>query len=287
MSQPDFVHDAPYPARTSDDKIIVSAGIDGHYAEGLRSLRNHAKVYAPDHWRLLYEELPAGCPPQAIANYAFKIHALDRAIAAGFRFVLWLDAAFAPVASLDRLWAYVERNGWYIPPQVDSVLGEWSSDSALDLLGMTRDKAMTIPLVFSGVVALDMQSVAAQQIYDRWKWTQVIGSWNGPHKNEPGVAPHAWGQKTAGHCSDSPKVYGHRHDESALSWVLHSLNHTPVKTGFISQEDPVGCIIAHHVPDFDVVLMRKYLLRLAQLPEPGRAWLEASAEIEEVRRLCR
>jgi hypothetical protein len=284
MSQPDFVHDAPYPARTSDDKIIVSAGIDGHYAEGLRSLRNHAKVYAPDHWRLLYEELPAGCPPQAIANYAFKIFALDRAIAAGFRFVLWLDAAFAPVGSLDRLWAYVERNGWYIPPQADSVLGEWSSDSALDLLGMTRDKAMTIPLVFSGVVALDMQSVAAQQIYDRWKWTQVIGSWNGPHKNEPGVAPHAWGQKTAGHCSDSPTVYGHRHDESALSWVLHSLNHTPVFTGFISQEDPAGCIIAHHVPDFDVVKMREHLLRSAGALEAGG---ENTEKALEIRSLCR
>jgi hypothetical protein len=276
---PPFVCPSGYRERTIEDKIIVSCGIGYGYQAGLSSTRNHCSVYEPDTWQLIYTELPDGCPPHSEQQYAFKIYALDRAIQAGFRYVCWMDATFQPVAPLDAMWARVKEQGWYIPPQMDAKLGSWISDAALSLLGMSRDHAMAVPLVYSGIVALDMSSAVGKVIWHTWKVSCEAGAFNGPHRNQPGPIVQ-WGNKLAGWCSDDPRCEGHRHDEAVLSTNLHFLGRKPEVTGILELEALGGCI-GHHVPDYDVVKMRRYLIDHLQCPG---VWDD---EAKDVRQLCR
>lgn len=276
---PDFHRPAGYVSRTIRDRIIVCCGIGSHYQRGYHSTLNHCDVYEPATWQLFSHDYPDGCPTQSESQYAFKIHAMQRAIDAGFRFVLWMDTAFQPIASIEPLWQHIEANGWFVPRQHAAVLGNWSTDEMLRLVSMSRGDAMRVPLCFSGIVGLDMASPIGKHIWDAWKTLFEMGAFMGPHQNEPGVPAHPWGQKIAGHCSDDPRCEGHRHDESALSVVLWDLGLIP-RSEFLTMYNADG-IIGHHVPDYDIPKMRETLLRLAgtltcgPLPEISEEELEA------------
>jgi hypothetical protein len=246
--------------RHPNDRIIVTCGLGLHYRRMVRSTVNHCAVYCPEAWGLHYDELPIGCPPHSERQYAFKMYALMRAIAAGFRYVLWMDASFAPVASIEPLWERIARDGWFIPKQGDAMLGNWCSDNGLAIFGhIKRDHAMTVPLVYSGLVGLDMRSAVGKSIWAKWLNLFHEGAFDGPHTNTPGIGNwEEHGHKWKGFCSNDPRCEGHRHDEAALAWVLHSMNLTPENSGLLTLESPQG-IIGHHVPDFDVVKMRNYL----------------------------
>jgi hypothetical protein len=240
--------------RGPNDKVIVSCGIGPEYQEGLHSTRLHCEVHVPDAWRLFYRDYPEGCPAHSIDQYAFKIFALARAIAAGFRYVVWMDATFQPVADTEPMWEWVREYGWYIPRQGSAMLGTWCTDAFEKWLGIgaavptNRDLMMRIPLAYSGIVALDMHNPISRRIWGSWCELHSAGLFNGPHKNVPGLIPwRRWGLKWEGHCSYDPRCYGHRHDEAALSWVLHELGLEPPTTGFLVSEDSRG-FIADHVP---------------------------------------
>lgn len=234
--------------RGPDDRCIVSCGIGPHYQEGLHSTRLHCEVNVPEAWRLFYRQLPHGCPSHQDQMYAFKLHVMQRGVQAGFRYVLWMDTAFQPIASIQPLWEEIERDGWYCPKQGDAMVGQFSTDALLEKFRVTRDQAMSIPLVFSGLVGIDFNNRKALgwRIFNDWEQTQAEGLWNGPHYNVPGAAVARMGQKISGHVSYDPRVLGHRHDEAALSLVLHSYGLKPKHHGFLTLESDDG-FIGHHV----------------------------------------
>ena len=246
--EPEFVTTCGHE-RTDHDICIVSCGIGPEYQEGLHSTRLHCEVNAPETWRLFYRDYPAGCPPHSEQQYAFKAFAMQRAIDAGFRFVVWMDSTFQPIRSLAPLWEILEKQGWYVPKQGDAVLGEWCSDWFLKNVQASRDALMTVPLCYSGIVALDMASEIGHAIWKEWRRSQRRGYWNGPHRNNPELNEvREWGVKFEGPCSYDPRCKGHRHDEAALSWILHQRGLRPDSHGFLTIDNPEKGIIGHHIP---------------------------------------
>ncbi len=234
-----------YTARTLGDRCIVSCGTEPHYFEQLHATKEYCTKYAPEAWQLFYYGYPDGCPPQSQHQYAFKIKALERAFDAGFASVLWLDTAFQPIASLAPLWKEVDEHGWYIQGQGDALLGNWCSDIALHTFGITRDVAMGIQLCYSGMVALKLNHTIGEEIFKRWVKSYYAGTFDGPHLNDPLSPTRPWGQKLAGHCSTDPRCQGHRHDESALSFILWEMGLTPRHEPFLTLSDDNG-FIGHH-----------------------------------------
>lgn len=232
--------------RTANDMCIVSCAIGPHYQEGLHSTRLHCEANVPEAWRLFYRELPIGCPPHNEQMYAFKIWAMQRAIDAGFRYILWMDATFQPIRSIEPLWEVVKQEGWYSPPQAHSKLWRWMSDAALKLMGgWPRSQFETIPLVYSGLVGLDLGSATGLNMWEDWKHSQDIGAWNGAHLAEMGEPLRPHGLKTTGHVSNNPFVEGHRHDEAALSWIISEMDLWPKDRGFLKLESPDGFMDRH------------------------------------------
>ena len=162
--QPDWIR--PTIPR-ADSRCIVSAGLGWHYRRLLHSTETHCAVHCRDTWRLMFDVLPLGCPSHAEKHYAFKIAALRIPINAGFRGIVWMDATYAPVASIESLWEHVDEHGWYASSG-GSTLGEYASDAVLAIYGISRDAAMDIPLAASGLVGLNMHNDTARQIWDGW-----------------------------------------------------------------------------------------------------------------------
>src|ERR1019366_4879766 len=202
-------------------RVIISAGIGSyHYRKMLRSTENHCAVHCADTTRMFFDVLPTGARAHIEDPYGFKIHALKRAIDPGYQNVLWMDATCQPVESIDPLWEHVAREGFYVVKQADAKLGSWVSDNALGVFGITRDQAMEIPLVYTGLVGLNLRSVPGATIWKEWLQLYKKGAFSGPHFN---VAGWGWpwqeeGAKWRGHCSFDPRCEGHRHDESAMSF---------------------------------------------------------------------
>jgi len=232
--------------RGPDDCVIVSCGIGTEYQEALHSTRLHCEKNVPEAWRLFYRDYPTGCPTQEESQYAFKIFAIKRAILASYRYVLWMDSCFQPIRSIEPLWEEIREKGWYVPKQGDAMLGNWSSDEFLERTGTNREELMHIPLVYSGLVGLDMHRTEARLIWECWYSLWELGTFNGCHLNKPGEPRQRWGQKWQGHVSNDPRVVGHRHDEAALALVLHRLSLKPTVKGFITLESPDG-FIGHFV----------------------------------------
>jgi hypothetical protein len=258
VDQSQWIHPTPRSDGSGQSRVIISAGLgSSHYRRMLRSTENHCAVHCPETWRLFFDVLPEGAKPHSEDQYGFKIHALKRAVDPGYQFILWMDATCQPTASIEPLWEHVAREGFYVVKQGDAMLGSWTSDNALKIFGISRSKAMAIPLVYTGIVGLDMQSENGKAIWRDWETCHLLGAFNGPHFNQRGW-PMSWiehGAKWRGHCSFDPRCEGHRHDEAAMSFVLWKLGLKPV-------ENPKGLThygIERHVPDYDVVKMREII----------------------------
>lgn len=286
--QPDWTQPRGSTERTDSDRLIVSCGIGRHYRERLRSTINHCEVHCPETWKLWYDVLPEDSPEHAVNQYAFKIHAIQRAIDAGFRYILWIDTAFQPVAAIEPIWKHVAEVGCYAPRQGSSMLGSWTTDEALCIYGITRNAAMEIPLVYSGLVGFDMQHPTGKAVWEFWRDLYRRGAFVGPHFNRPSDGQNfLWecvGAKWRGHCSFDPRCEGHRHDEAALAYSLHAWGIVPETKGWLTIEDPVAGIIGHHVPDFDVVAMRQACQKLAMIK---RELYGEIGEAERLKALCR
>jgi hypothetical protein len=246
------------PFSGTSDRIIVSCGIGPEYSEDFAVTVRNCNLHCSDVWRLYYSDYPDGCPTQKDRQYAFKIYAIDAAIKAGFRYILWIDSSLAPIYRIDPLWHAIARDGWYVPPQfngithgrewrrwestVHATLSEWCSDAALSVFGISRTDAKAIPLVMTGLLGLDMGNPLGRRIWQSHRALYDAGVFDGPHNNWPGMAARAVGRKLSGHVSHDKAVLGHRHDETSMSFILHGLGLVPRKRGFLTLEDETGFI---------------------------------------------
>lgn len=243
-------------ATGEQDKVIVSCAFGGtHYLQRQSKFLHFVQLRASRYPRVVYNTLPKGCPQHSTTTngaYAFKIHALQNAIDRGYRYVLWLDTTMIVVKPLDPLWDYISKTGWYVCPQASATLGEYTSDDALAIYGITREQALQIQLPYSGIVGMDMKGIG-KDIFAEWKKLCEAGAFKG-HHHAPGRGSEGGG-KTVGKVSDDPRVSGHRHDESALGFVLHKLGltywyeegkrWTYHNRGLFAHETPDTGVVAH------------------------------------------
>ena len=176
---------------------------------------------------LMFGGYPEGCPQHSEQQYAFKVWALDEAISKGFDRIIWIDCRCRPVKSFEPIWGVVESDGAYCSQQGDAKLSQWCSDTALELFGITREQAASIPLLKGGVFGFNLDSQVGQALWREYKRLCLAGALNGPHYNRPGEPMTRMGDKWQGHVSHDPGVGGHRHDEAVLSFLFWKFGLSP------------------------------------------------------------
>ena len=179
-------------------------------------------------WRqgrvLWTDRLPPGSPPHAEAPYAFKLHAIRAAFAAGHRSVLWLDAPCIVTRALTPVFEAIERDG-HLLVSSGGRLGNWASDGCLSAHGLTRDAAMAVELMNGALIGLDLANARASRWFEELWLACEQGLFAGAYLTEhapPAVRARKPG-KPAGFVSPDPRCWGHGHDESAGSCLAHRL----------------------------------------------------------------
>lgn len=181
----------------------------GEYVRGQKRLRLHVGDLL-ECWANI---MPPSCPQHSEVPYAFKAYALDTVRRRGVDLALWCDASIKPIRSLEPLWSLIEQQGYWFSANWWPN-GEWCSDAALPLLGITRDESMTHMHVAATAFGLNLRSEIGNTFLDDYLRLAKNGSFCGPWRNDHGQA------------SSDPRVRGHRHDQTAASVICWRLGMT-------------------------------------------------------------
>lgn len=211
-------------------RCIVSVATGGWYPRGQQRCFDSLEEKGENATRLFWrDELPPGCPSHEDAPYAFKPYAFQHARQLGFDQAIWLDASvWLHKKPLADIWARIDDDGWYLEHD-GNMVGNWTSDRVLEVMRITRDQAMDIPLIEGKLIGLDFHNETACKFLDCWLALADAGAFYGRWSNEDG------------HESPDPRCYGHRHDISCGSPLAHELGMTlqPYKRlGFPANGEP-------------------------------------------------
>jgi hypothetical protein len=150
---------------------VVSLATDhGGYPEALARMRESLARTGYDGEVATWEhgDLPGGCPAHDDVPFAFKPFALDEVRDRGYDVVLWLDAACVAVRSLEPFFKRIETDGHLLFRNGNRLVGEWSADAALDVLGLSRAEALEMPEVNAAAIGLDLGDRTAAEFQERW-----------------------------------------------------------------------------------------------------------------------
>jgi hypothetical protein len=174
------------------------------------------------------DELPPNCPDPKVKPYAFKVHAIAEAIRQGFGTILWVDSSIMPKRDLLPLWDFIEQQGYWFPDNHTHTCGEWTADSALGPLGITREEAFEIPQCATNTFGLSMRSLMAQKFFEEFQRLEQGTAFIGPKYNHSGEA------------SADPRVRGHRQDQTAASVIIRNLGMKMTPQPMWFQDGPHG-----------------------------------------------
>ena len=159
------------------------------------------------------DQLP-GCPSHAQTPYAFKLYAIQEAKRLGYSVIFYGDASIYAVNSVTPVFKHIAKHGYYLEA-TEHNLGTWSSDAALAQLGLDRDTAFSIPTLVAGCIGFDFRRNVACQVFDAWM-----------RLAQDGVSFRGSWTNACREVSADPRVRGHRHDQTALSGIAHSMKLT-------------------------------------------------------------
>jgi len=179
------------------------------------------------------EQWPPGSPQHRDCNYAFKAHAVDYVRSVGFERVLWFDASCYAIKPIEPLWQRLELDGHVLLDDANK-LGTWSSDHSLAHFGVSRDEAMTIPLMCGTCWGLDLTVERSRTFLDRLLSLAVPEHFNGTHvSHHPALAAaHPRPGSDGARMSTDARCWGHRSDEVYMSLLARELGmktHTGVE----------------------------------------------------------
>lgn len=179
------------------------------FTEKLGRWASSFALYSSDARLVTFNDvLPTGSPTHQDRPYAFKVYAIKDALRMGATRVLWTDASVVAIKSLEPLWNLIERQGYWFSDNGEWNCGEWTCDSALEPLGITREEAFRIPQIAATAFGLDLRQEIGRAFLTELEYLSKTSAFCGPWVNFNGEA------------SPDKRVLGHRHDQTAASVIV-------------------------------------------------------------------
>ena len=194
-------------------KCIVNFAKGGWYPAGQRRLRESLveNDFDGDIFTFHSEsELGPDCPSHQEAPYAFKPFALKWAFEHGYDHVIWTDASVWAIRPIEPMFEHIEKHGWMF--FLNTCTGNWTSDACLKSFSIDREQAMNIQMLMGICMGWNLTHPLCRSFLNVWLEKAVDhvtfpGSWTNKHHE----------------VSSDPRVYGHRHDQSAASIIAWRL----------------------------------------------------------------
>lgn len=188
-------------------RVVVSVATSPHH------IHNQLRLYRQlkrEHM-MFWDQLPEGSPPHSQEPYAFKVYAIEKAIAKGYDSILWCDSSIVVLKPLEPLWKLIESQGYWFSKNYDYNQGQFCNDEALKIMGRTREEAFGIPQVVGGCFGLNIDLASTANLF-LWRWGTLLrmGAFRGDRGDLSGDA-------------DMTKFVGHRNDQACASEVCYAL----------------------------------------------------------------
>lgn len=199
-------------------RAIINVAAGSWYGLGQRRLGLSLDRHGEDADRLFWTDtFPPGSPPHSANPYAFKPYAFTEAKRQGYESVLWFDASVQLCRPIDDIWDWITsdgycfgNDGWFV--------GQWCNDAGLEMMGLSRDEAWSIPLMDGKIIGLNLTHPKGINFLTMWKAYADLGVFQGSwedHRHDitaGAVIAHRMGMKlrdnflTMGDCSEGTYI---------------------------------------------------------------------------------
>ena len=179
----------------------------GWYPAGQKRLRDSLNYHGSTSDLLFFNDFPTegydtSCP------YNVKASALEYAINAGYKRVVWNDASQWYINNPMRLWDIVNEKGYFFWRSGFNC-AQTCSDACLEYFGITRDEAEGYADCSSSCIGLNLDNQNALEFAHKWIQAAKDGVFKGSrfHDNQ----------------SSDPRFMFHRQDQSAASILINKM----------------------------------------------------------------
>jgi hypothetical protein len=153
--------------------------------------------------------------------YQFKVYAIEKARSLGYDIVLYCDASIYAISDVMPVINHIISKG-HLMEYCGFSAGQFSTDSCLNEMGLTRDEAMNVQLHSAGFTGLNFNNPLTNDFFNAWyecakKETTFIGDWNNKNKQ----------------CSNDERCLGHRHDQTVASIIADKLQMERIEPNFM------------------------------------------------------
>jgi hypothetical protein len=193
-------------------RLITSYGVGSWHPDGLLRMKKTLEKYSGFDIKLWSDDYLPGSPTHQDNPYAFKTWTLKWAKEAGYKTVLWLDAAVWANKDPVSVFEHVEKNGYLLLKNGDWNQGVWSTERQLEYYKQTREQAFQIQHPMACMFGISFDHEIGNEIFNRYLQAAIDGVFIGPwwnHEHE---------------VSDDERVLGSRHDQTCLGYIAYDLN---------------------------------------------------------------
>ena len=171
---------------------------------------------------LFFDDSEKGVPLQKDIPYGFKPYLLEKAIKKGYKNILWLDSSMICIRNPKKLFSIIKKEGTFVWSKYAEKMGYWCSDLALKSFDLTREKSFQITELCGAVFGFNVDSETGMKVFNEWndfskdsitfKGLPKKTDYKESYKNDTLLV------------SKDPNVKGHRHDQTALSFLAYKYN---------------------------------------------------------------
>lgn len=202
---------------TSEFCIVNYAS--GIYKKGQKRLKDSliSNGYTGD-FLFFTEENGELIPSQDESPWGFKPVLLNYAKEKGYKYILWLDSNMICIRKPVTIFKKIIKNGYYISSSYTTKMGYWCSDIALENFGIDRETSFKITEVNPSYVGINIYNPIAIKLLNEWNKYALDGiTFRGIPQN---YLLSETNKNDRGIVSKDTRVKGHRHDQTALSYLV-------------------------------------------------------------------
>lgn len=195
----------------------------GKYVEGQNRLRNSLLNSGYNGSFLFFSDNDSNrFPKQDDSPWGFKPLIIQEAIKKGYKYILWLDSNMICLRKPKTIFKKIKNFGFYISSSFTHDMGTWCSDLALETFNISREQSFHIFEVNPSYVGINASNSNAMNLLNDWANFALDG------KTFRGISkefPLAETNRNFNHLvSKDDRVKGHRHDQTALSFLCWKYN---------------------------------------------------------------
>jgi hypothetical protein len=206
-------------------ECIINYADDKHVIAQERLKKSLELVGFKGRLLLWTNKMPKNCPPHDYSPWAFKAFCFKEAIEQGFTKILWVDSSVYFIRNPQRIFEKINKDGYFILSNYVSSVGDWSSDFALEKLGIDRKETYKITEIRAHIIGLDINSDIAKNFFNLWLEEAKDGR---SFRGLPTEYKLADTFINNGIISTEKSVKGHRHDQTVASIIAWKLGMRPV-----------------------------------------------------------